>query len=259
MIPLTKGVQDTLPVLHSIGPGPPSVPNFFILPTIPLSRHTQPTLLVDVEQKQSTKPRRQHHIDHAELTTQKEGAFGVRLTDKRLQMTQELSPRLVKRICLSIRMLHEPIERRNDLAADMIDPDPRTSLLIRIGGVQRRPVAALIRIHFVEILADYSAFIQGFLLRATALANGDSQSRHETSWIQRKELGFLLVRVDLEVLVVDVFLVQRDPCALHERAEPPAIQDQWVGGTVFLRVGCCAPGCVRVERCVDAAHFGGCR
>lgn len=79
----------------------------------------------------------------------------------------------------------------------------------------------------LEVLAQHGALVQ-------ALSRRDLERRHEAARVGLQQLRALVVRVDLDILVGDALLLERDPRALHERAEPAGEELEGLLGGVLL-------------------------
>lgn len=205
-------------------------------------------------------PRNYHNIHQTQVRAEKERSLGIHLPRKLEQMTPELSSELVDPLLAVLVLrrleLQQPMESWDHAARHVVGPDagfsariivltslrqdyPRgtqsiishtthSTLRINLYGneyaLTTRPV---LRIVILEVLAQHGALVQ-------APAGRDLERGHEAARVRPHELRALVVRVDLDVLVRDALLLERDPRALHERAEPAREELQGLLGRVFL-------------------------
>lgn len=160
---LTRRLLDTIPPLNSHQPLPPSIPNALIFSSLPFSRNSQSPLLELVEYPQPYRPRRQHEIRKPNLPSEEERAIGVHFLSPFFQMVQKfpsdgINTTGTSTCTLATLKLEKPVKRRDNPRTNIVDPDTRSSPLIRI---PRQEVRFMIRIGLFEILKRNGRFVEG--------------------------------------------------------------------------------------------------
>lgn len=210
LIPLAQRLHHALPPLHRLRPRLPPPP----LPIILSSRRDpQPALLVMIKHPQPHRPRRKHQVHETQFLTQEPRPFALRRHGARKlpQVTQELVSGAVNgRRALARLPLQEAVEARDDARGDEVHPDAALGLEVRVEGLQP---GAVVRVGFLEVLADDVRFVQG--LRVRGGRGADLEGGDEAAGVEAEERGGLVVRVHLDILVGDLLLLEGEPDALH--------------------------------------------
>lgn len=250
MLLLAQRILDTVPPLNGSSPLPPPLPGLLVRTTLSRLWEPQATLLEVVKDPQPHRPRAQDDIRHAQLLARKEGPLGVSILDPSDERVQELLARLIDAVWLLGRVLQEPVEGRDDATGDIVDRNPQLGLLERVslrvqGDVWKR---------LVQVVADDARLDQRLL---APVRGGHAEGGDQPARVERQERLLLLVGVNFLVAVGDALLLEGDPHALHEGAEPARVEDvlAWLAvvGVRLDDVGCGAGG-GRVELLVWDGH-----
>jgi hypothetical protein len=88
VLPVTQSFLDALPALDCTQPLPPTLPDFLKVATLTLFRNARAAFEV-IEHPETIGPWCDHNVNQAEFFAEEEGALGIHLTSKFLQMVEE--------------------------------------------------------------------------------------------------------------------------------------------------------------------------